>query len=552
MSGHVVTDDTITPTPLPARTRTGAGWLALSAALADQVPPIAERDDLLVRIWPGAGHGAPACFLPAHAVIELDGTHLHGIDPASADPERVADRDRYPVLWGLLVHECAHAHHTRWHTPTTPATGAGAAALAAAMLLEESRIEAAHIRRRPDDRHWLRASTSSLILRETLATPLATTASSPAARAASAARAAALLLARVDAGILTTAETAPVTTQVRAILGTETLARLRDIWRAAHTTADTDTDTMTTLGRRWCDTLATEPAEDPAEDSAEVASLLREALTKSLSAIDAAVATEETPATRTGATAPPGDPDPTLDAERRASESAASAASEVFDEHAQRGESTADGYTVITGTRAPSSAEMAAARRLGRALSTAGIRERVAVRTDSVLPPGRLRMRGALAADAQRAAGAIPTAAPFTRTTRRIVPAPPLRVGIACDVSASMSAVAGPVASAAWILANATTYTTVAASCATVIFGNHVRAITSPATPPRRVTEFATVDGRENLPLAIEALDGALGLATPGAARLLVIVSDGHFGAMVTRESQTRLDRLRAAGCRLL
>jgi hypothetical protein len=115
-----------------------------------------------------------------------------------------------------------------------------------------------------------------------------------------------------------------------------------------------------------------------------------------------------------------------------------------------------------------------------------------------------------------------------------------------------MSAVAGPVASAAWILANATTYTTVAASCATVIFGDYVRAITSPGTPPRRVTEFATVDGWENLPLAIEALDGALGLATPGAARLLVIVSDGHFGRKVARESQTRLDRLRAAGCRLL
>ena len=554
MSGHVITDDTITPTPPPPSTSTGAGWLALCAALADQVPPIAERDDLLVRIWPGAGHGAPACFLPAHAVIELDGTHLGGIDPGSADPQRVADRARYPALWGLLVHECAHARHSRWHTLTTPATGAGAAALAAAMLLEESRIEAAHIRRRPDDRHWLRASASGLILREMTTTPLAT----PPNAAARAARAAALLLARVDAGVLTTAETAPLTEQVQTILGTETLARLRDIWRAAHTTTDTDTDTMTTLGRRWCDTLAThpatdhtEPATEPAEDSAgSVASPLREAITRSLSALDAAVATEATPATGTGGA--PADPDPTLAAERRAGESAARAASEVFDERATRAGASAGPYTRITGTRAPRSAERAAARRLGRALSTAGIRERVAVRTDSMLPPGRLRMRGALAADAQRAAGAIPTAAPFTRTTRRITPAPPLRVGIACDVSGSMYAVAGPVASAAWILAQATGHTSVAASCATVIFGNHVRAITSPATPSPRVTEFATRDSWENLPLAIEALDGMLGLATPGAARLLVIVSDGDFRSTVARESQTRLDRLRAAGCRLL
>ena len=62
-------------------------------------------------------------------------------------------------------------------------------------------------------------------------------------------------------------------------------------------------------------------------------------------------------------------------------------------------------------------------------------------------------MRGALAADAQRAAGAVPTAQPFTRTTRTTVPTPPLQLGIACDVSGSMVEFAGPVASAAWILA---------------------------------------------------------------------------------------------------
>ena len=81
--------------------------------------------------------------------------------------------------------------------------------------------------------------------------------------------------------------------------------------------------------------------------------------------------------------------------------------------------------------------------------------ERTATTVASATPPGRLRMREALSADAQRAAGALPTATPFTRTIRRRVPAPPLRVGIACDVSGSMSAFAGPVASAAWILARA-------------------------------------------------------------------------------------------------
>jgi hypothetical protein len=109
----------------------------------------------------------------------------------------------------------------------------------------------------------------------------------------------------------------------------------------------------------------------------------------------------------------------------------------------------------ITGIRPPARAEQAAARRLARLLRAAAHRERVAVTTTSATPPGRLRMRGALAADAQRAAGATPTAEPFTQTSHRHVPAPPLRVGIACDVSASMRAVAAPGASAAWILARA-------------------------------------------------------------------------------------------------
>jgi hypothetical protein len=93
-------------------------------------------------------------------------------------------------------------------------------------------------------------------------------------------------------------------------------------------------------------------------------------------------------------------------------------------------------------------------------------------------------MRGALAADAQRAAGAVPTAQPFTRTTRRSVPTPPLRIRIACDVSGSMVEFAGTVASAAWILAHAPRHTTVATTTATVIFGEHVQPIVHPGSPP--------------------------------------------------------------------
>jgi len=67
-----------------------------------QVAPVADRADLTVTVAPGAGRGAPACFVPASAEIEVNGDHL-GVDPATADPASPADRERYPALWGATV-----------------------------------------------------------------------------------------------------------------------------------------------------------------------------------------------------------------------------------------------------------------------------------------------------------------------------------------------------------------------------------------------------------------------------------------------------------------
>jgi hypothetical protein len=536
MSTHLIADPA---TPATAVFPAAPGWLAMSAALTGEVPVIADRDDLLVTIAPGAGHGAPACFLSARATIELDGTHLGCIDPATVTPHRLSDRARYATTWGLLTHECAHAHHSVWTAP--PGTDPGV--LAAATLLEEPRIEAAQIRRRPDDRHWLRASASNLILATTKA---ADPAHVPAMTARDAAQSAALLLARTDAGILTRTETAPVTDVVETVLGAERVAKLRQIWTDAFAVADDDTDAMLDLGRRWCDLIGPDPEPAPPSGTgtgsgSPVPSPLAESITTALRAVDAAVATEEIPADPAEAAAA------AKAAADAATERATATARTVF-----AGDGPCTGDTETTGTRPPTAAERTAARTLARGLTTAGIRDRVTTTTTSALPPGRLRMRGALARDAQRAAGGIPTAEPFTRTTRSPVPTPPLRLGIACDVSGSMRRFVGPVASAAWILADATRHTPVPAQTATVIFGIHVRPITHPGATPAHVTQFAARDNWEAVDTAIDALDGALALSRPDAARLLVIVSDGNFRSAPRRVAQQRLDRLRATGCGLL
>ncbi|OLZ59527.1 VWA domain-containing protein [Amycolatopsis keratiniphila] len=522
------------------------GWLTLSARFGDEVPAIADRDDLVVTVAPGAGHDAPACFFPDLAAIEVDGIHLpSGVDPATVEPHRVGDRKRYRTAWGLLTHECAHAHHSVWREPP----GAPPGAAAAAILLEESRIEAAHLRRRPQDRYWLRGSATKLILADTRANDPA---AAPTMTKQDAAQSAALLLARVDGGVLNGREVARVERVVRGILGDDTLAKLRTIWRAAHRAADDNATAMIELGRRWCEALGDDPDQPPPERGAAdpgaqpgngngTPSPLAQAITAAAIAIVNSAAADPAPT------------DPVTEAmEARAAEdaartSAASAANKAF------GGGTSPNAAHITGTRPPTTAERTAARQLARALTTAGVRDRTTTTTTSAIPPGRLRVRGAMTAAAQRAAGAIPTAEPFTRTTRKTVPAPPLRLGIACDVTGSMKAYRKPVASAAWILAHAAHHTDVPATTATVTFGSgRITPVTHPGTTPARVTEFTTGYGGHAIDDATEALDGALELSRPNAARLLVIISDGIFENQTREPGQLLLDRLRATGCAVL
>jgi len=153
-----------------------------------------------------------------------------------------------------------------------------------------------------------------------------------------------------------------------------------------------------------------------------------------------------------------------------------------------------------------------------------------------------------MAADAQRAAGAMPTARPFTRTERRRVAAPPLAVGVACDVSGSMAAFTGPVASTAWILARATA-SLPAARTAAVTYGRTVRPVTYPGAPPARVSEFRAADKYEDFTRAVSALDGALDLARPGTTRILVIVSDGRYKGTQHADGQKLITRLADSGC---
>ncbi|GAB7185679.1 hypothetical protein ATKI12_5510 [Kitasatospora sp. Ki12] len=529
----------------PARPQPSpAAWLRVGAELGDRLVALSGRQDLLVTCRPGTRSGAPAAFYPGLAEIEFDSGLFAPLQPHEVHPRIVGDEERYPAAWGVLVHEAAHAAHSVWRQPA----GADPRVVEAALLLEESRAEGAHLIRRPTDRTYLRTSARTLVMPD-IANPTLQ-------GAEHAASVAALILGRRDAGILDAGETRAVADLCEQVLGADLLATLTRIWNAAHRCADHDAATMLAHAREWCDALDTAaPALPVPEDLTDLLSGAVVVVMDSMDANDAADLAAQVAATNAvAAQAKAQAKDRAQQADRR--RQAAATARSVFN---SRGTTVSpDGTPVpygnpITGTRKPTAAEQTAAARLSRALRAAAYRERTEERTTSPTPPGRLNMGRALARDAQRAAGSIPTAEPFTQTRRRNSPTPPLRVGIAVDVSGSMSAACKPVASAAWIVARAAALTDPDSRTATIAYDMNLTALTRPThQAPDRVTTFDANGGNHNLGDAIDALDHGLDLSRPGTGRLLVIVTDAHYTGNETAQAVTRIKRLTAAGCAVL
>lgn len=497
-----------------------AAWKPWSDAWTQLVQRPSPRRDLTVIVTPGAGQGSPACLTVADATIEVDATHLR-IDPADIDPTDLTLRPLYATGWGLLVHEAAHATHTTWtqHVEDTCDPGH----FDAAMLLEEPRCERQQIRRRPRDQKWLNAATTELLLIDL----------PPQISRAQAATAAAILLARADAGILTTDDTLDARRAIRTVLGGKLLAKLEKIWRHALRTRDDDHQAMIEWGRQWVRALG----RDPHQPIAGAADTVRQAIEVIVAGILAGLAAETIEILnelarrrRAGET----------DTEQAIRKAAKLAADKVF------------GDLTSVPTRSPTDAERAASGKLTRALRGASLREPTVTAVTSPVPPGRLGVRAAMSEQVQRTMGQIPASEPWRHKRRKTNPRPPLHVGIAVDVSGSMSGFLPPAATATWLLANATSRLPGSAA-ATVLFGDRVRAITRPRQALAGVPILPMDGFTVGLVIAIDALDHTLGLSAGGyAARLLVVISDGDLLHDELRLAQGRLDRLAKTGCGLL
>jgi VWA domain containing CoxE-like protein len=469
-------------------------WQPWSNAWTRQARLLTGRTDLSVHVAPGAGHGSPACFLPDPAVIEVDANHIG--PPDIADPRRAGHKKLVPTGYGLLVHEAAHAAHSHWNTPT----GTPAVVAAAANLLEESRAEGRQRARRRGDRRWLQHTVTALI----------TTDDAPVDDPWHAGQVAGLILARVDARILTARQARTARGAVQHVLGRPRLRALRDIWRQAHGCPDHDADQMIELGRRWCQTLGINPDQQPdipLPDPGSFPGQLAAALNDLLAA--AAGLTPRAHATATAATA-------------------------------HKAPAT---WT----TRPPTVSEQQAARGLGRRIRQARTQPEPAARPSPV-PPGRLRTRHAITAQAQAAAGTIPTATPWRQRAHQLPPRPKLHLAVLVDVSGSMDAYRQAMSSAAWILAHAPNPADAATT--TIAFGSTATLLQQPERPRPHVLEMLADGATTAFPQAVKLADQLLGLRQRGPLRMLAVVSDGWLED--EQAAQKLITTLHRSGCAVL
>jgi hypothetical protein len=189
---------------------------------------------------------------------------------------------------------------------------------------------------------------------------------------------------------------------------------------------------------------------------------------------------------------------------------------------------TPDGFAHYIGSRPATADERRAARALASTLEQIDYRDRAVSKVTSVVPPGRLRGRMAVQADAMTERGQdASTVEVWQGKRRKRVDSTPLTIGFAGDISGSMGAAMEPLSSAQWVVSNAAHH--IDAKVAAAHFGDDVQAVAPMGVREKDVRLFYPGGGSEDIRGALLALDRELNLLDGTGARLLFIASDAHY-----------------------
>lgn len=510
---------------------TPSEWLGVGSQIGRLVNTWAERNDLVVYVGEELSAPVPALYDPKASEIEVNTKIAFGV----TDVSLIGDLNERPMMFefpkatGAILHEALHARFTGWdlEKSSKDLTRGQNEAL---HLLEEGRIEAMGVLTFPKNRVFLKACAMEIVLGEIdeeALSKLTTTRAS--------AKLAGLVGARIDAGVLDLGDVKEVIDLVRTNLGDELYGNLREIWRKAQNyTIHNNAEPLYPLAIEW-DRLVEEKAEENGEGKDEgeggcVFPIPSEMLDKIKEAL-------ENSADETGfqAIVEIGEQEQderweaevkekSNDSKRR--EQNKNEASKVFVKNSGKVETNTSGSTLVE-TRKPTSVERVASVKVSQMLEKAKYRERDVTIVRSVLPQGRLKSRTLVQGQALKAKGVITPVEAWEHKTRKHTDEPTLSVGVLVDVSGSMGGAMNPMAITAWVLANAGRR--IQAKTAMVYYGSGVFPTLRMGERLDEVKVYSAPDGTERFDQAFRAIDGHLTLLDGKGARLLVIVSDGHY-----------------------
>lgn len=526
--------------------RTPEGWLPISSAIGQLVNQWANRDDLVAFVGNEAGNGAPACYNPISAEVEVNIPLSFG---AGMTPEVVGDlldhknRYNFPKTIGVLYHESFHARFSRWSAKEAHEELSQDEALAI-MWLEETRAEGFGLRAIPKSRSFLRACATQIIMDDSDEGLGRLTDTNTCAFHV------AVCHGRVLNGVLKEKDISRVARIVEDYFGRAVIEKLEDILRRfqAHADHEHADPVLYDLAREWAKTVQ-EVADEKGDFTPQQASELQQALQEAM--VDMSDDIDIDSQNDLSEQEQQEDWQEQLQAknsEAKEKQKSKETAKQVF----AKGTSPVSGKSrsELVETRAPSSQERSSAVRVAKELEKAKYRDRDMTEVSSVLPPGRLRPRTLIQAHALKERGVMAQVEPWRKKQRKQTENPTLNVGVMVDISGSMGGAMEPMATTAWVMSEAVKR--VQGRVAMVYYGNDVFPTLKPGQHLNDVNVYSAPDGTESFDKAFQALNGALDLTTGTGARLLVIVSDGHYTSSEVENAKNRLTQCERSGCAVL
>jgi len=535
---------------------TPTAWLSTCATIGEIVNKWAGRNDLVVYGGEDAGMGeAIACFIPDTAEIEVSLPNAFGV---ATTPEMVGDlklrknQYEFPEAIGVIYHESLHAKYSGWeHSRFEELFNAKELTKREYdnfFLLEESRIEALGARLIPKNKLFLRSSALKLSLgdiNEKLGEMSAV---------AVASNLAGLALARVTGGVLEPSDTILIEEKVTEVLGDDLLEQLRSIWTEFQTLSHNNPAHFVRgveLAKLWTklvkdkaidegqetgdDSTCGYPSGESGEsgESSEISDEMKKIIGKLISDLVEAVKNDidETAIANADDLADQeqqeNDKQQVSQQQQKSQEQSKDkeTAEKIFSKSSGAGESGSSSR--LRETRKPTSQERIASVTISKMLERAKYREKDVVIRTSAIPAGKLRTRTMVQAQALKSKGIHTQVEAWESKTRKHTDEPTLSVGVMVDVSGSMGGAMESMATTAWVLSEAGRR--VQAKTAMVYYGSGVFPTLKVGQRLDEVKVYTAPDGTEMFGEGWSALNGSLDLLYGRGARLLVIVSDGHY-----------------------